>query len=89
MDSVHAPDFSDNRCSSFLHPYIEYHSEGKYVDQCELQESLIVRYDKWSCDNLPQWKQHTNANYIKYYINDKVRKLSFKQKIAAVHLFDA
>ncbi|KAF6031393.1 hypothetical protein EB796_010308 [Bugula neritina] len=73
VDNVHAPDFSTNRCASFLHPYIEYYSHGEYVDQTELQESLIVRYDDWSNANFPQWTSSANENYIKYYINDKLK----------------
>ncbi|KAF6031584.1 hypothetical protein EB796_010109 [Bugula neritina] len=73
VDNVHAPDFSSNHCASFLHPYIEYYSQGVYVDQTELQESLIVRYDDWSNAKFPQWTSSTNHNYIKHYVNDKLK----------------
>ncbi|XP_067937760.1 FAD-dependent oxidoreductase domain-containing protein 2-like [Watersipora subatra] len=72
VDNVHAPDFSSNRCGSFMHPHIEYHSYGEYVDQTELMESLIVRYDDWSNAKFPQWTSATNENYVKYFVNDKM-----------------
>ena len=77
VDNVHAPDFSSNRCGSFMHPYIEYHSYGEYIDQTELQESLIVRYDDWSNSKFPQWTSSANENYVKYFINDKVSTTSY------------
>lgn len=83
VDNVHAPDFSNNRCASFLHPFMEYHSHGEYVDQMELQESFIVRFDSWPCSNLPQWQLNTNENYIKYFVNDKVRSSCISSDIAA------
>lgn len=75
VDNVHAPDFSSNRCASFLHPYIEHYSHGEYVDQMELHESLIVRYDDKANAAFPQWTSSANENYIKYYINSKVSQL--------------
>ena len=76
VDNVHAPDFSTNRCASFLHPYIEYHSFGEYIDQMELQEALIVRFDAWTSSKFPQWPLSANENYIKHYINEKVWSIS-------------
>ena len=76
VDNVHAPDFSTNRCASFLHPYIEYHSFGEYIDQMELQEALIVRFDAWTSSKFPQWPLSANENYIKHYINEKVGPLN-------------
>ena len=87
VDNVHAPDFSSNRCASFLHPYIEYHSFGEYIDQMELQESLIVRFDAHPCSTFPQWPLNANENYIKYYINEKVSGYITPRFVEVVLLF--
>ena len=85
VDNVHAPDFSTNRCASFLHPYIEYHSFGEYIDQMELQEALIVRFDAWTSSKFPQWPLSANENYIKHYINEKVSSISMCKLVSYNH----
>ena len=85
MDRLHAPDASSNKCAAFLHPYIEYHSFGKYIDLTELQESLIIRFDAWTSSKFPQWPTTVSESYVKHFINEKVG-LNLCEKC---HLFQA
>ena len=68
------PDYGTKNCTFFLHPVIEYYSFGELRDLCQLQVSLVVRFNG---PPLPQWPTVLNKNVLKNFINKYVSMLLY------------
>ncbi|XP_077987435.1 FAD-dependent oxidoreductase domain-containing protein 2-like [Glandiceps talaboti] len=42
---VHIPDFALSQCGPFLHPNLAYYKDGVLTEECDLLESLLLRFD--------------------------------------------
>ena len=60
LDFIHPADPAKPRCSAYLHPVLRHYRRGELIDEMELGESLVVRYDHYDyAENNP--RAHVNS----------------------------
>ncbi|XP_070560895.1 FAD-dependent oxidoreductase domain-containing protein 2-like [Ptychodera flava] len=81
-DFVHIPDFERPYCGPFLHPTVYYYQYGKLVDEADLLESLLLRFDgaEFKEDN-----PHKQRNRVKNILNKhlKLSEETFNEQFIA------
>ena len=70
LDFIHPADQLHTSCSAFLHPVVRCYSQGRFVEELHLGESLLVRFDVYDYEeNIGGVHQ----NMLRNLINRRIR----------------